>query len=188
MSWDQIMPIFQAGRVALWTDASVFYGQIIDPAKTQIPAANVGVARLPRGPRADEPFIVVPWGMSVSSKTRDKESAMKFVNWACSKEMAIKGMLANITMARNSMWSDPSITSRVNPGLVDTMVHASKNGYPLDRPFITSVVQARDLIGELITESINTRGASTRLEALAWQKVTEVNDLLKADGEYGTAR
>jgi len=68
------------------------------------------------------------------------------------------------------------------------MIHASKNGYPLDRPFITSVVQARDLIGELITESINTRGTSARLETLARQKVAEVNDLLRADGEYGTAR
>ena len=188
MSWDQLMPVFQAGRLALWTDASVFYGQIIDPEKTQIPAANVGVAKLPSGPKGDQPFIVVPWGMSVGARTRDKEATMKFVNWACSKEMAQKGMLANITMARNSMWSDPAITSRVNPGLVETMIHASKNGYPLDRPFITSVVQARDLIGELITESINTRGTSARLETLARQKVAEVNDLLRADGEYGTAR
>ena len=188
MSWDQIMPVFQAGRVAMWTDASVFYGQIIDPTKTQIPAANVGVAKLPRGPKGDQPFIVVPWGVSVSSKTKDKESAMKFVNWACSKEMAERGMRANITMARNSMWSNPSITSQVHPGLVETMVHASKNGYSLDRPFITSVVQARDLIGEVVTESLTTKGTSTRLEALAKQKAGQVNDLLKADGEYGTAR
>jgi multiple sugar transport system substrate-binding protein len=188
MSWDQLMPVFQAGRLALWTDASVFYGQIIDPAKTQIPAANFGVAKLPRGPKGDQPFIVVPWGMSVSSKTRDKDSAMKFLEWACSKDMAKNGMLANITMARNSMWNDASITSQVNPGLVETMVHASKNGYPLDRPFITSVVQARDLIGEIITESINTRGTSARLQTLATQKAAQVNDLLRADGEYGTAR
>jgi multiple sugar transport system substrate-binding protein len=188
MSWDQIMPVFQAGRLALWTDASVFYGQIIDPTKTQIPAANFGVAKLPSGPKGDQPFIVVPWGMSVSSKTKDKESAMKFIEWACSKDMATKGMLANITMARTSMWNDASITSKVNPGLVETMIHASKNGYPLDRPFITSVVQARDLIGELITESITTKGTSARLPALAAEKAKAVDDLLKADGEYGTAR
>ena len=188
MSWDQLMPIFQAGRLALWADASVFYGQIIDPAKTQIPAANFGVARLPRGPKADEPYIVVPWGVSISSKIKDRDSVMKFVDWACSKEMAIKGMQANITMARTSLWNDASITSQVNPGLVDTMVNASKTGYPLDRPFITSVVRARDYIGELITESITTKGTSTKLDAMAKEKVNQVNDLLKADGEYGTAR
>jgi len=188
MSWDQLMPVFQAGRLALWTDASVFYGQIIDPAKTQIPAENFGVARLPRGPKGDEPFIVVPWGLSVAAKTRDKDATMKFVTWASSKEMAERGMAANITMARTSMWNNPAITSKVNPGLVDTMIHASANGYALDRPFMTSVVRARDLIGECITESINTRGASPNLEALAKRKAAEVNELLKADGEYGTAR
>jgi multiple sugar transport system substrate-binding protein len=188
MSWDQLMPVFQAGRLALWTDASVFYGQIIDPTKTQIPAANFGVPRLPSGPKADQPFIVVPWAMSVSSKTKDKDSAMKFLTWASRKDMAQKGMLANITMARTSMWNDPAITSKVNPGLVETMIHASQNGYALDRPFMTSVVQARDLIGELITESINTKGTSAQLQQLATQKAAQVNDLLKADGEFGTAR
>jgi multiple sugar transport system substrate-binding protein len=42
MSWENIMPLFQAGKVAMWTDASVFYGQIVDPSKSQVPAENVG--------------------------------------------------------------------------------------------------------------------------------------------------
>ena len=186
MSWDQLMPVFQAGRIAMWTDASVFYGQLIDPAKTQIPAADIGVARLPAGPRADNPFIVVSWGMGISSKTKDMDSAMKFLTWATSRVQAVKGMASNITMARSSVWSDPQITSSMNQGLVDTMIHASQNGYPYDRPFMTSVVQARDLIGEIITESISTKGTSTRLQALATEKVNAVNELLKADGEYST--
>jgi len=188
MSWDQLMPVFQAGRLAMWTDASVFYGQLIDPARTQVPAANIGVARLPRGPARDEPFIVVPWGLSMSSRTRNRDAAMTFLTWASSREMQREGMLRNITMVRTSLWTDTSITSLMNPGLVDTMIHASANGYDLDRPFITSIVRARDLIGELITESINTRGTSPGLQALADQKVREVNDLLRADGEFGSAR
>jgi multiple sugar transport system substrate-binding protein len=51
MSWENIMPLFQAGKVAMWTDASVFYGQIVDPAKTQLAAENVGIATLPAGPK-----------------------------------------------------------------------------------------------------------------------------------------
>jgi len=188
MSWDQLMPVFQAGRLALWTDASVFYGQLIDPERTQVPAENVGVARLPRGPARDEPFIVVPWGLSMSSRTRNRDAAMQFLAWASSREMQREGMLRNITMVRSSLWTDTSITSQMNQGLVDTMIHASANGYDLDRPFITSIVRARDLIGELITESINTRGTSATLQSLADQKVREVNDLLRADGEFGSAR
>ncbi|MCL2129115.1 MAG: sugar ABC transporter substrate-binding protein, partial [Treponema sp.] len=70
--------------------------------------------------------------------------------------------------------------------IIETMIHASQNGYPYDRPFMSSVGQARDLIGEVIIESINTRGTSPRLQALATEKNAAVNDLLKADGEYGT--
>ena len=88
-------------------------------------------------------------------------------------------------MARLSVWRDPAVTARMNPGLVDSMIHASQHGYPFDRPFMTSASQAQRLIGEVITESINTRGTSPRLQALATEKVNAVNALLRADGEFG---
>ena len=185
MSWEQLMHIFQEGHLAMWTDASVFYGQIIDPEKTRIPAENFGIARLPTGPRDDKPYIAVSWGMGISSKTSDMDSAMAFLNWATGKELALKGMAANITMARNSVWDDPAVKAVINEDLIETRIHVSRNGYPYDRPFMTSVVKARELIGELITESINTKGASKKLQALAMEKANAVNDLLKADGEYG---
>lgn len=185
MSWENVMPVFQAGKVAMWTDASVFYGQIVDPAKTQIPAADIGVAQLPRGPKGDSPFIVVSWGMAMSSASKNKDAAKQFLDWATSKELAIEGMLSNITMARDSAWADAEVRRIMNPGLVETQAHAAKNGYPYDRPFMSSVGQARDLIGEVIIESINTKGTSAKLASLAQEKVKAVDELLKTDGEYG---
>lgn len=185
MSWENVMPVFQAGKVAMWTDASVFYGQIVDPAKTQIPAADIGVAQLPRGPKGDSPFIVVSWGMAMSSASKNKDAAKQFLDWATSKELAIEGMLSNITMARDSAWADAEVRKIMNPGLVETQAHAAKNGYPYDRPFMSSVGQARDLIGEVIIESINTKGTSAKLALLAQEKVKAVDELLKTDGEYG---
>jgi len=91
-------------------------------------------------------------------------------------------------MARISVWNDPSITNHINPEIVDTMIHASQFGYPYPMPFMTSIIRARELIGEVISESINTRGTSPRLQEMATRKAAEVNELLKADGEYGTAR
>ena len=185
MSWENLMPVFQAGKLAMWTDASVFYGQIVDPAKTQVPAENVGVAKLPAGPKGDSPFIVVSWGMGMSSKTKNPDAAMKFLQWSTSKELAIQGMLSNITMARDSAWQSAEVRAKMNPGLIETQAQAAKNGVPYDRPFMSSVGKARDLIGEVIIESINTNGTSNKLAALATEKANEVNDLLKADGEYG---
>ncbi len=185
MSWENVMPVFQAGKAAMWTDASVFYGQIVDPTKTQIPAEDIGVAQLPRGPKGDSPFIVVSWGMAMSSKTKNQDAAQKFLDWANNKDLAKEGMLSNITMARNSAWADKDVRAVMNPGLVETQAHAAKNGYPFDRPFMSSVGQARDLIGEVIIESINTKGTSSKLPALAAEKARAVDELLKADGEYG---
>ncbi|MGE0075244.1 MAG: sugar ABC transporter substrate-binding protein [Sphaerochaetaceae bacterium] len=185
MSWENLMPVFQAGKLAMWTDASVFLGQVVDPTKTNIPAEDIGVAQLPAGPNGDSPFIVTSWGMAMSSKSKNPDAALQFLNWATSKELAVKGMLANIPMSRDSAWANDTVRKNMNAELIATQAHAAKNGYPLDRPFMSAVGQARDLIGEVIVEAIDTKGTSTRLPALATEKAKAVNELLKADGEYG---
>ena len=185
MSWENIMPLFQAGKIAMWTDASVFYGQIIDPAKTQVAADNVGIANFPAGPKMNSPYFATAWGMAIAKQSKNKDSAMRFLQWATSKEMATKGMLANITMARSSVWEDKAVLAKVNPGLVETRAYAAKYGNPLDRPYMSAVGEARDLIGELIIESINTKGESPNLEKMAKEKAAKVNEILKDTGEYG---
>ena len=185
MSWENIMPLFQAGKVAMWTDASVFYGQIVDPSKSQVPAENVGIANLPAGPKGNSPFIVVSWGMAVARQSKNKAAAMDFIKWATSKELAKKGLMANITMARNSAWADSEVRAKANAELVASQSFAAKNGYPFDRPYMSAVGNARDLIGEVIIESITTAGTSAKLEDLAKDKAKAVNELLEDTGEYG---
>lgn len=185
MSWENIMPLFQAGKVAMWTDASVFYGQIVDPTKSQIPAENVGIANFPAGPKGNTPYIVVSWGMAIAKQSKNKALAADFIKWATSKELAKRGMLANITMARNSAWKDSEVRAKIHPGLIATQEYAAKNGIPYDRPYMSAVGEARDLIGEVIIESINTGGSSAKLESLARDKVAAVNSLLEDTGEYG---
>jgi multiple sugar transport system substrate-binding protein len=188
MSWGEILPLFQAGQLAMWADASVFFGQLIDPEVSVVPAENVGVAKFPRGPVADQPYIVTAWGMAISSATENFDSSMEFLRWATSRAMAMRAAQENITMARLSVWEDPAVAAHIHPEIADTMRHASRYGYPYAMPFMTSIFQARELIGEVISESINTGGTSPRLQALATQKVSQINDLLKADGEYGIAK
>ena len=185
MSWENIMPLFQAGKVAMWTDASVFYGQIVDPAKTQVAAENVGIANFPAGPKMNSPFIVTSWGMAVAKQSKNKDLALRFIEWATSKELAAKGMLANITMARSSVWEDKAVLAKVNPGLVETRAYAAKNGNPLDRPYMSAVGEARDMIGEVIIESINTKGESPKLDKLAKANAVKINEILQDTGEFG---
>jgi multiple sugar transport system substrate-binding protein len=185
MSWENIMPLFQAGKVAMWTDASVFYGQIVDPTKSQVSAADVGIANLPAGPKASNPFYVVSWGMAVARQSKNKAQAMDFIKWATNADLAKRGLISSITMARNSAWTDPEVRAKANAELVASQAFAAKNGNPFDRPYMSAVGNARDLIGEVIIESINTAGLSTKLADLAKQKVQAVNELLEDTGEYG---
>jgi multiple sugar transport system substrate-binding protein len=185
LSWENIMPLFQAGKVAMWTDASVFYGQIIDPSKSQIPADSVGIASFPAGPKGNFPYIVVSWGMAVSKQSKNKEIAKQFLTWATSKDLAKKAMLANITTARDSAWNDKEVMAKVHPGLISSRNLAAKSGIPFDRPYMSAVGEARDRIGEVIIESINTGGTSANLEKMAKEKVAAVNELLEDTGEYG---
>jgi len=185
MSWENIMPLFQAGKIAMWTDASVFYGQIVDPAKTQLSADKVGIANIPAGPKANAPFYVTSWGMAIAKQSKKKDAAVKFINWATSKDLAVKAMMSNITMARSSVWEDKAVLAKVNPGLVETRAFAAKNGTPIDRPYMSAVGEARDLIGELVIESINTRGESPNLAKMAKDRVAKVNELLEDTGEFG---
>ena len=185
MSWENIMPLFQAGKIAMWTDASVFYGQIVDPAKTQVAAENVGIANLPGRPQKEFSVHRLFLGHRHCKTIKEDDLAKKFLEWATSKD------LQNAACSPTSPWPAPrsgrtrKFSPKVNPGLVETRAFAAKNGYPLDRPYMSAVGEARDLIGELVIESINTKGGSANLEKMAKEKVAKVNELLQDTGEYG---
>ncbi len=68
---------------------------------------------------------------------------------------------------------------------MDTRAFAAKSGFPLDRPYMSAVGAARDLIGELVIESINTKGESKTLDAMAKDKAKKVDELLEDTGEFG---
>ena len=123
--------------------------------------------------------------MAIAKTSRNKDAAWKFLEWATGKDLAKDGMLRSVTMARNSVWKDADVLKKVDAELVASQAPAAQNGYPFDRPFMSSVGAARDLIGEVIIESINTKGTSKNLETLAKEKTRAVDALLKNDGEYG---
>ena len=186
MSWENILPLFQAGKIAMWTDASVFFGQLVDPAKSQVATENVGIADFPAGLKKNTPYLAVAWGIAVANQSKRKDLAMKFLEWATSKDFAKRAMLvSNIPVARTSAWDDKETRAKIHPGMLATRNFAAKNGFPYDRPYMTAVGEARDQIGELVIESVNTKGTSPNLEKLAEEKVARVNGLLKDAGEYG---
>ena len=96
----------------------------------------------PAGPKTNNPFYVVSWGMAVSRQSKNKALAMDFIKWATSKELAKRGLIASIPMARNSAWADPEARAKANPELVASQAFAAKNGNPFDRPYMSAVGNA----------------------------------------------
>ncbi|MBP7095033.1 MAG: sugar ABC transporter substrate-binding protein [Spirochaetia bacterium] len=184
MSWAQGLALFQAGKVAMWTDASVFLGQARDPSKSVV-ADKVGVAAFPAGPKANKPYFVTSWAMAIAKQSRNKDVAYKFLTWATSKAVLKKAMVdKGLTVARNSPWQDPAVLALFDKQLAATATATIPLATGYDRPLMTAVGEARDAIGDVIVAAIEA-GGTTDLSAQAKAAVKKVNELLDAAGELG---
>lgn len=181
MSWPQAQALMASGKVAMWTDASTLLPGLLDPQKSKI-ADKVGLAPFPAGPAGFKPFNVVPWAVSVSAQSKNKDAAWEFVKWLSSKETMKKAQLAGNTTARNSIWGDPEIIAKLQPGLADIAKKTAATATPYDRPLMTAVVEARDAIGDVLVKSIES-GGTADIQSLAAEANAKVNELLQKSGE-----
>lgn len=153
MSWPQAVAIFAQGNAALYTDASSIYSNMLDPEKSAV-ADKTGVAKFPAGPAGSIMYNVTSWGLSMYSGSKHKEAACEFIKWATSKAIVLKTQGEGaVPGARESVWADPAGAAAFPADWVEA-VAASANGRGYDRPLVTAVTQARDIIGGAVVVSI----------------------------------
>lgn len=153
MSWPQALAIFAQGKAAMYTDASVFYSNLLDPTKSQV-GDKVGFAVFPAGPAGARPYSIVSWGLSMSATSRYREAAWEFIKWATSKETTLKTQSRQVPSARTSAWETEEGIKNFPPQLVTVIARSAKIGLPYDRPNVIAVGQARDIIGSVIVTAI----------------------------------
>lgn len=181
MSWPQAQALFASGKVAMWTDASTLMSGIADPSKSVV-SDKFGVAVFPAGPAGNHPFIAVSWALAIPSQSKNKAAAWQFVKWATSKEITKKAQLNGLTMARSSVWDDQSVIAKMNHDLVMTAKKTGPIATPYDRPLMTAVSEARDIIGEVLVKSIET-GGTGNIEGMAKIAAKKIDALLAKSGE-----
>lgn len=181
MAWPQAQALFASGKVAMWTDASTLLSGLLDPNKSKV-ADKVGLAPFPAGPAGFKPYNVVPWAVSIANQSKHKDAAWEFVKWLSSPEVMKKAQLAGNTTSRTSLWSDPDVLAKLQPGLADIAKQTAASALPYDRPLMTAVGEARDYIGDVIVKSIDTGGTGD-IDALAQDAAQKVNALLQKAGE-----
>jgi multiple sugar transport system substrate-binding protein len=153
MSWPQAVAVFAQGNAALYTDASSIYANVLDPELSAV-ADKTGVAVFPAGPAGSVMYNVTSWGLAMHSGSQNKEAACEFIKWATSKEIVSRTQSEGaVPGARDSVWADPA-GSAAFPADWVAAVAASSDGRGYDRPLVTAVTQARDIIGTAVNVAI----------------------------------
>ena len=153
-SWEELLPLFQQGKIAIWNDSSGFLNQIIDPTKADpLVIENIGYARMPAGP-AGEYNSTLPWAIAMSPFSSKPDEAWYFVQWATSPETVAKVQASGVAGARQSIDFPESMPAE--------WVDAYRYGLTIARPklpVVIPVAQVRDAIGQAIVTCIESGDA-----------------------------
>jgi multiple sugar transport system substrate-binding protein len=163
MSWPQAVAVFGQGKVALYTDADSIYRNLLDPAKSKV--ANVtGVAPFPAGPNGAHPYSICSWGLAMSANAPHKDAAWEFIKWTTSKEtqLTLQGKEA-IPGARNSVYAQAAGTAKFPKDWL-AAAQAETKGQQYDRPLVTQVVNAREIVGSVVIASIEGKDVQAAAE------------------------
>jgi multiple sugar transport system substrate-binding protein len=108
--WYQVLDDFLQGRTAMAIDSSNFATDISNPAKSHV-AKQAGFAVFPhlRG-RGPVPFMS-HWQACINSRSRSKQAAFLFLQWATSKPTSLQTAAAGLATARVSAWSSEAFKS-----------------------------------------------------------------------------
>ncbi len=171
--WNEVVALFQQGKAAMFTDASVFYANVEDP-KASTVAGKVGYAPFPAGPK-DNTYWLSGWGLSMASSSKNKGAAWYFIQWATSPEMAKKTQIdGRVAGARQSVWNLPESKTTFPPDWTDAYVLSSSKAAHPDRPPVVAVSEVRDAIGNAIVVAIE----GGDVKAAADKAAADMKDIL----------
>ena len=154
MHWMQAVAVFTQGKAALYTEASSLYPSLLDPTKSAL-ADQTGVAVFPKGPAGHHTYDITAWALAMSSGSSKKDAAWKFIRFMTNKKNTIvtQGKFMN-PCARQSTYKIPEGVANFPPDWVQAMAESSTIGIGRDRPAVTAVGEARDIIGEVVVAAI----------------------------------
>lgn len=154
LHWLQCQNLFASGKAGFWLDSNIFYAPFLDPAKSKV-VDDVGFAVMPAGSAGRKP-AGGGWYLSISSKSKSKEAAWYFIQWAVSKENALKAQLVAIPTGRLSAWEAPAFKqSDKAPELTKATLDSLKlTGTPSWGPPFVAVGEIRDVLGAVVVTAI----------------------------------
>ena len=163
MSWQEITSLFAQGKVAMFTDASIFRSVVEDP-KSSTVVGKVGYAPFPSGPNGRKPNVLT-WTLAMSKSSANKNATWLFMQWASNPQNQLRALMADVPSARRSAWNAPTYKAQdKNPEW--SMVNLAQLVYanPLWNPPVSSVGEVRDVLGQAIVGAIQGGSVPSLLE------------------------
>lgn len=149
MHWNECAALFSTGGAAMCTDADAIWASFAGP-ETEV-YDKTGFALSP----TNATWNICSWGLGISANSPNMEAAKAFMKWAAGVEMTKYSQTSGISSARNSAWEDPSCVANYPEDLLEAIQKGNEIATKAyDRPMTTSVAQARDVIGVVITTAI----------------------------------
>ncbi len=154
MNWPQMMAIYQQGKGYMYIDASAHYPMLTDPTKTNL-ASQTAVVPFPKGPAGSKPYMVTAMAVAMYSKSTKKDAAWKFIRYMTDKPRTtfVQGEYG-YQCARQSAFEDPEGIRNFPKDLAAVIAEQGKYAIGYDRPTITAVQEARDILGEAVITSM----------------------------------
>jgi multiple sugar transport system substrate-binding protein len=152
-NWYECSSAFMQGQVGIYYDGVNFANQFEDKEKSKI-VGKVGYAALPAGP-AGHFSPTFTNAMAVSAQSKNKEAAYLFIQWATTKQMCVRELLAGVGVGRVSPWNNPEVKAK--PKMPAEWYAAYLDSLKIGRaglPEIVDVTQYRDIIGVAIQKAI----------------------------------
>ncbi len=152
-NWYECSSAFMQGQVGIYYDGVNFANQFEDKEKSKI-AGKVGYAALPAGPGGHHAPTFTN-AMAVSAQSRNKEAAYLLIQWATTKRMCARELLAGVGVGRVSPWSNAEVKAK--PKMPADWYNAYLESLKIGRaglPEIVDVTQYRDIIGVAIQKAI----------------------------------
>jgi len=152
-NWYECSSAFMQGQVGIYYDGVNFANQFEDKEKSKI-AGKVGYAALPAGP-AGHFAPTFTNAMAVSAQSRNKEAAYLFIEWATTKKMCVRELLAGVGVGRVEPWGNAEVKAKpkMPADWYDAYLASLKIG-KAGLPEIVDVTQYRDIIGVGIQKAI----------------------------------
>jgi multiple sugar transport system substrate-binding protein len=159
-SWEETLPLFQQGEVAMYTDASAFLPQVLDESESAV-TDTVGFAPMPAGPGGEHQTFF-GWSIAMSSQSTAKGPAWYFIQWATSPDIVERLQTEGVVGARQSV--------EFGDDFPEDFVEAFTSSLPVARPQLPPVIpvpEVRDAIGEAVVTSIEGGDVASALENAA---------------------